>query len=151
MSTPNFKTQQLFNLYAATMSYEDEDGEEYFDDFLYENASDFIDTLNDRLKFFTITLEGGYYSGVQTYIKPNTINYSSNYTAADILDCYEYFDGSEVFNYHGVTKYILKRQILAEIKKINNQLLPLLRDYTFRHYAETARFSNGEAVYTLVK
>ena len=57
-----------------------------------------------------------------------------------------YFD----FNEYGVNRYILRRMLQAERKKINQKLLPLFKEIGFNHYAISARFSNGETWYSKV-
>ena len=148
MSTPNFKKQSLFDLYATNdfVQYQyilddngdyildengdyliDYDDEPCFDDLLFNECKEYADKLNARLDFFNIDFVDGYWEGIQTYINPQT---------------------SDLFAEFGVNSYILKRQILAEIKHINNDLLPELADmYNFDKLHIVAQFSNGETIY----
>ena len=134
MSTPNFKKQSLFDLYAtddAFLEYpyklDDNDDEPYFDQLLFDECKEYADKLNARLDFFNIDFADGYYTGIQTFINPQT---------------------SDLFSEFGVNSYILKRQILAEIKHINNDLLPeLAQMYNFDKLHIVAQFSNGETIY----
>lgn len=158
MATANFQTQKQFNLWAAKMTYmdgdpedEDEFAEEVFDDWLYMETANYIDDLNEQLEFFEITLVDGYYEGVQTLVKEKNIRCDwFDMDASYILECYDNVDGSEIRRNFGVNKYILKRKILAEIKKINNILLPQLKRFGFAQYGVSARFSNGETFYTKI-
>lgn len=155
MSTPNFETQDDFDLYVSNMEYEtlDEDdeptGEYEFDDVLCDATQSFIDdVLNKQLEFFTITLESGYYVGVQSYVVPRAIYYGDN--SYDFINYYEDYDGKDIYNEFGYNKHVLKQKILKEIKLINEKLLPQLKEYTFEQIECVGIFSNGEAVYKKV-
>lgn len=155
MSTPNFETQDDFDLYVSNMEYEtlDEDdeptGEYEFDYGLYDATQSFIDdVLNKQLEFFKITLESGYYVGVQSYVVPRTIYYGDD--SYDFINYYEDYDGKDIYAYFGYNKHVLKQKILKEIKFINEKLLPQLKEYTFEQIKCVGIFSNGEAVYERV-
>lgn len=165
MSTPNFKKQSLFELYATnnfliypylvddnddfvldengeyTIDY---DAEPQFDEEYFQECKNYTDKLNARLGFFNIDFKDGYYDGIQTFIEPQT----SDFDALDFLQNPQYYDKSILFAEWGVNSYILKRQILKEIKHINNDLLPeLKRLWGFDHLNVVAQFSNGETIY----
>ena len=168
MSTPNYKTQPLFDLYATDQSFLiypyaidpntddysldeygdyiiDYDAEPIFDEYYFNECKKYTDKLNARLDFFNIDFEDGHYTGIQTYINPQT----SDFDALDFLTHPQYYDTQELFADFGVNSYILKRQILAEIKHINNDLLPeLAKMYNFDKLYIVAQFSNGETIYT---
>lgn len=170
MSTPNYKKQRIFDLYATEDSflvypYEtddnddcvldengnyllDFDAEPYFDYNYFEQCENYTKTaLNRQLKFFKITFEDGYYAGVQTIIKPK----NDNFDALDFLQHPQYYDNSELFSQFGVNTYILKKQIAKEINNINNDLLPeLAKTFGFNHLKVVAQFSNGETMYEKV-
>ena len=165
MSTPNFKKQPLFDLYATNdfLQYHykldenddyvldengnyliDYDDEPYFDDISFQECKKYTDKLNARLDFFNIDFVDGYWEGIQTYINPQT----SDFNALDFLAHPQYYNTSDLFAEFGVNSYILKRQILAEIKHINNDLLPeLAQMYNFDKLHIVAQFSNGETIY----
>lgn len=165
MSTPNFKTQRDFDLYVTDnflqYPYElDEnddfvldtkgnpiinyDEEPFFDYDYFDECKNYTDKLNARLDFFNIDFEDGYYTGIQTYINPQT----SEFDALDFLENPQYYNPSELFAEFGCNTYILKRKILAEIKHINNDLLPeLAQMYNFDKIKCVGIFSNGEAIY----
>ena len=166
MSTPNFKTQPFFNLYATNnfLSYPyaidpntddylldedcdyiiDYDAEPYFDHSYFDECKKYTDKLNARLDFFNIDFEDGHYTGVQTHINPQT----SDFDALDFLAHPQYYNNSQLFAEFGYNTYILKRKILAEIKHINNDLLPeLAKMYSFDKIKCVGIFSNGEAIY----
>jgi uncharacterized protein YqgQ len=168
MSTPNFKTQSLFDLYVTdnfliypypldpnTDDYLlDENGnyiinydiEPFFDHSYFDECKNYTDNkLNSKLRFFTISFEDGYYSGIQTFIKPKHPN---DFDALDWLKYPQYYDNSQLFKDFGYNTYILKRKILAEINLINNKLLPQLKEhYLFDKICCVGIFSNGEAIY----
>ena len=91
MSTPNFKKQSLFDLYAtdAFLEYpykQDENDDfildasgdyviDYDDDILFQECKKYADKLNARLDFFNIDFADGYWEGIQTYINPQNINF----------------------------------------------------------------------------
>ena len=162
MSTPNFKKQSLFDLYATDAFLEypyklddnddyildengnyviDYDDEPYFDRLLFQECKEYADKLNARLDFFKIDFADGYYDGIQTIIE-------TDFDALDFLAHPQYYNTSDLFAEFGVNSYILKRQILAEIKHINNDLLPeLAQMYNFDKLHIVAQFSNGETIY----
>ena len=159
MSTPNYKKQPFFDLYATEDTFLeypyaldpntddyliDYDAEPYFDEVLFQECKNYTDKLNARLDFFNIDFEDGYYTGIQTFMNPQT----SDFDALDFLKYPQYYDKSELFNEWGVNSYILKRQILKEIKFINNKLLPELASmFSFDKLNIVAQFSNGETMY----
>ena len=149
MSTSNFKTQKYFDLYVSNMTCEmlDENGEptsEYdFDEYLFEETQEFVDKLNEKLDLFQITLESGYYDGVQTIV--NDID--SYYDLIDFMEYPNDYDGQCIYRYFGYNKHILMLKIKKEINYINNILLPQLKDYCFDKYGSYAQFSNGETWY----
>lgn len=151
MATANFKYQRDFDLWAADFSVPiypvDENGDDLtdsepidydFDELLFYDTIDKIDELNKTLKFYKLQLTDGHYSGTQIEIDDSE--------TPDEWYFQHYFD----FEDYGVNRYILRRMINAERKRINRDILPLFRDYGFEHYAISARFSNGETWYSKV-
>lgn len=152
MATSNFYNQDGFDLWAADFSLPiypmDDNGDEIpdadpidyeFDEYAYNEAESKIDELNKQLKFYKLALRDGHYAGTQIEIldgeAPDEWYLNS-----------PYFD----FNEYGVNRYILRRMLQAERKKINQKLLPLFKEIGFNHYAISARFSNGETWYSKV-
>ena len=169
MSTPNYKTQPFFNLYANDHSFLiypyaidpntddyllddngdyviDYDAEPMFDSDYFNVCLDYTNKhLNSKLAFFTITFEDGHYSGVQTYITPKY----QDFDPLDYLQYPQYYDPQQLFRDFGYNTYILKRKIQAEINLINNKLLPQLHNtFLFDKLHIYAQFSNGETIYT---
>lgn len=169
MSTPNFISQSLFQLYATNnfLSYPykidpntddyildendepqiDYDAEPYFDYSYFKECVNYTDTeLNSKLVFFDIGFEDGHYQGVQTYIEPK---YPNDFDPLDWLKYPQYYDPKQLFKEFGYNTYILKRKILKEIDFINNVLLPRLAyNYGFEKLFVIAQFSNGETIYS---
>lgn len=169
MSTPNYKKQPEFDLYATLDSFLeypykidenddyliDESGdyvidyeaEPYFDHSLFQECKEYVDKLNAHLDFFNIDFEDGYYEGVQTYINPQT----SEFDAIDFLQYPQDYSKKDLFAEFGVNSYILKLKISKEIKFINNKLLPeLAKMFNFDKLNIVAQFSNGETMYEKV-
>lgn len=151
MATANFKYQRDFDLWAADFSVPiypvDENGDDLtdsepidydFDELLFYDTVDKIDELNKTLKFYKLQLSDRHYSGTQIEIDDSE--------TPDEWYFQHYFD----FEDYGVNRYILRRMINAERKRINRDILPLFRKYGFEHYAISARFSNGETWYSKV-
>lgn len=167
MSTPNFKTQRDFDLYVTDnfLIYPyaldendefilDENGEPiidydidpFFDYSYFDECKKYTDNiLNSKLSFFTISFEDGHYSGIQTFITSKNTN---DFDALDWLEYPQYYNNSQLFREFGYNTYVLRRKILAEIKLINNKLLPQLKEhYFFDKICCVGIFSNGEAIY----
>lgn len=151
MATANFKYQRDFDLWAADFSVPiypvDENGDDLtdsepidydFDELLFYDTVDKIDELNKMLKFYKLKLTDGHYIGTQIEIDDSE--------TPDEWYFQHYFN----FEDYGVNRYILRRMINAERKRINRDILPLFRKYGFEHYAISARFSNGETWYSKV-
>ena len=168
MSTPNFETQQYFDLYVTDefLQYPckidpntddfilddngdyiiDYDAEPFFDHSYFDDCKNYTDNnLNSKLAFFTISFIDGHYTGIQTYITPKHPN---DFDALDFLEYPHYYEPQQLFAEFGYNTYILKRKILAEIKHINKDLLPeLAKMYNFDKIRCVGIFSNGEAIY----
>lgn len=167
MSTPNYKKQPLFDLYATEDSFlvypykidenddylldesgdyiVDYEAEPYFDHTLFEECTNYTNkTLNSQLTLFNISFVDGYYNGVQTIIEAKC----DDFDPLDFLQYPQYYDKSVLFTMFGYNSYILKRKILKEIKFINNKLPPeLAKTFSFDKLNIVAQFSNGETWY----
>lgn len=151
MATANFYTQNDFRLMAGEFSLPlypvDENGEEntaaepieYETDFYsIDEAQRKIDEINGGLQFYKLRLQDGNYCGVQIVVDDGE--------TPDEWYFEHYFD----FNDYGVNRYVLRRMIQAEKKRINDKILPLFKEYGFDEYIVAARFSNGETWYNKV-
>lgn len=151
MATANFYTQKDFRLMAGEFCYPvypiDENGEEntssdpvdYETDFYgIDEAQAKIDEINKGLRFYKLRLQDGHYSGVQIVVDDDN--------APDDYYLEKWFDFAD----YGVNRYVLRRMVQAEKRRINENLLPLFKEYGFDEYAISARFSNGETWYNKV-
>lgn len=152
MATSNFLYQENFDLWAVDFSIPvyplDERGEEmtdkdpvdYFtDNYAVEEAEKKINEANKQLKFYRLSLRDGYYAGTQ--IEVNGDDAPDEWW----IDS-KYFD----FNEYGVNRYILRRMLKAEQRRINEKILPLFKSIGFEKYGISARFSNGETWYSKI-
>lgn len=140
MGTSNFLYQKDFDLYAADFTNIDEDGETFFDEYAYEDALAKIEEVNRTLRFYRLQLKSGYYEGTQIVIEETDEYCDEFYLQSPYYDFREY----------GVNRYILRRMIHAERKRINEKILPLFKAYGFAKYEISARFGNGETWYKAV-
>lgn len=149
MATSNFIKQKYFDLYVNNFTDECEDDEYCFDEYLFDDTKDFLDTYNtEKLEFFNIELEPGYYDGCQAFIQEARNYYIDIF---DFLEDYNSYDGSYIYEHYGYNKHILKLKILKEINYINNIILPQLVDcYGFTQLKVLGTFSNGETIYEQV-
>lgn len=137
MATGNFYTQKDFRLMAGEFCYPLYPVDE-IDEYGINEAQSKIDELNHGLHFYKLRLQDGYYSGVQIVVDD------------DELPCDEWIDKYFDFADYGVNRYVLRRMIQAEKKRINDKLLPLFKEYGFDEYIVAARFSTGETWYNKV-
>ena len=174
MSTPNFRTQEDFDLYCYDewdisqeqideMREINEYSEDISDDKIREwiaddnvhfLTEDFSYTLKEcykelkrELNFFTVTLRGGYYGGVQFYVEldENLANFGSS-----IDEVMEYIDNEDTKYYYGMRRSEFQKKFYSEHSFLNKRFLPLLAKRTgFKKYKCVGVFSNGEAIYEL--
>ena len=143
MGTCNYTTQRDFDLYIYDVDFENELQYELDMEDGYLNAKALAKRLSEDLMFYELTIKGGYYSGIQIFVKP--IKWADYYYEIDDLDnedSHYYFDMCR-------SKALRKHQ--AEVNKINKKLLPLFeKELGFDHIRCIGVFSNGEAVYEKV-
>lgn len=151
MSAPNFTLMENFDLWImgnadACLYYigdEDEEGnkiEEYSDadvafawDLFNDDEDEYslisaVDTLNDKLYFFEVSIVNGYYEGVQLLAE------SLYYTIEDYADEY------------GISLEKGKEIVEEEMRMIR-EFLAESGNYGFRKLICDGIFSNGEAIY----
>lgn len=164
MATNNFRTQDNFPLFATTIFdgyyYEDEETGEgkYFDGdtWLYEYAEKKIEEFNNSLQYYRISLESGYYSGVQIILEEKQgvyvyIPHSGDFTPKE----WKELRAEEKKNYGRYHDFDLpyaervkaERKEIAKIERYCRTVLQ--EEYSFDEYVCTARFDNGEAFYGL--
>lgn len=178
MSTANFRTQEKFPLYVKDTAdfyyyYCEDCGEAFatldlpedaacpfcgealstpkYDYFLADefinSVQDQLDELNSELDFFKITLQDGYYSGLQFYV---TLTKAADNAGFD-EDCGpKYCDNESCKYYFDACLSVTVRRFEREQRKVLRLLAKLADENGFEQYACTARFSNGECIYTKV-
>ena len=164
MATANFKTMNNFPLIVAGNSYvkvcpdcgitnaDDADACEdcgcnladvspVYDEFgmkdLYDEMKRKADELNEYLTFYTVSVESGYYSGLQFYVDDKYYHI-------------EEMDNEESQDEFGMCRSKMLRKFKSETNWLCRALRKARADLGLMELACTARFSNGEAVYTRV-
>lgn len=92
-----------------------------------------LEDMNGNFLFHEITLESGYYYGVQFLVKE-----THNPNEYDNEDCQYYFD---------MYRSVAIRRYQSEINKVNKVLCRLAEEFDFEKFYCRAVFSNGEAIY----
>lgn len=174
MSTSNFHSMTNFDLWAVSSSrfyakccpachcggmYGDiceccgadlSNVEEEFDDVaelvFYEDLLADLEEVNAGLLFHEITIESGYYDGLQLYVTLNHAADNAGFTDAGP----EYLDNESARYYFDLCRSAAIRKYEAEQRKINRILEKIGRAYGMDKLAIYARFSNGETWYTKV-
>lgn len=158
MATCNFRTQDGFPLFATRLfdgySYEDEETGETlyqdFDEWHFDYCQKKLDELNRTLHYYKITLESGYYEGVQVVLcaKENA-ELTEDYTAKDWNDNRKEYRRYYGYCYEFDLPYCERKKAeQREIKRIIDFCRTVLKEqFEFDEYVCTARFSNGEAIY----
>ena len=129
MGTSNFYLQEDFPLYGASEEEWDFEGSWDYLDEEFTQAMDAADIKFRRiLRFYDIELRGGYYEGVQLFVKEK--EWDSIYW---------------LWDNHGKQADRMKSWETAFIAK---KLLPFIAKYMgFYEVYQAARFSNGETWY----
>lgn len=165
MSTPNFKTMKDFPLFVMPTPYckvcpecgftcgEDEDKcpeceadisdvnagyDELADADNVNNMQTVAERLNKELDFFKVTVESGYYSGLQFFVDSDK-------------DSPEEMDNEDCQYYFGKCRSKAIRACNSEIRRINKWLVKQGEELGLTELICIGVFSNGEAVYSKVK
>ena len=121
---------------------------EDFDDlaemFFYEDILADLEEVNKDLLFHEITIESGYYSGLQLYV---TLSHAADH-AGFTENGPEYVDNESTRYYLDLCRSAAIRKYEAEQRKVNKILAKIGRAYGMDKLAVYARFSNGETWYT---
>ena len=96
----------------------------------------FAERLNSSLMFHKVTVESGYYSGVQFYV-------TEEHDVADM-------DNGDTQYYFGMCRSVALRKYATEVNRICRELRQYAKDYGMMELAVSARFSNGETWYSKV-
>ena len=165
MATGNFKTMRDFPLIVADDEYTKvcpECGcgqggtpdkceicgadltnvESFYDEFgMSERAKEMekkADEMNECLTFYTVSVESGYYRGLQFYV-------SEKYCDLENMD-------NEESNYEfGMCRSKMLRKFKSEGNWLRRELQKAKADLGLMELGIVARFSNGEVMYTEVK
>lgn len=139
MSTPNFRTQSAFPLYC----FDDSDMEWWEAEDYFSMVRDDLDELNSELSFFRITLESGYYCGVQFYVELTDAADNAGFTERGA----EYADNQSCRWYLDMCLSQAKRKFESEQRKVCKLMRRAADAWGFDEYVCVAVFSNGEALY----
>ena len=99
-----------------------------------------MERANADFTFHKITLESGYFSGVQFFVEENFNGY----------DSLEDMDNEDAQYYYGMCRSKMLRKYNSEIRKVQRAMAEIAKGYGFMEFICTARFSNGEAWYERV-
>ena len=164
MATGNFKSMENFPLIVAEDEYikicpecglaQDSENEKCedcgcdltFTEAVYDEVvmqdicsmmEDFAKGINEKQGFFTATVESGYYSGLQFYIKDN------------YYDVEKWTNDDAQYEFGCCRSEMLRRYKVAE-NTVNRELRRAKKELGLKELGIYARFSNGETIYTEV-
>lgn len=140
MSTANFRTQDNFPLYC----YDDSELEWWEAQDLFNEIKADMDDMNDGLRFFRMTVESGYYTGVQFFVEMTDAAENAGF---DEDGATRWCDNEACRYYLDMYRSEAIRKFDAEQRKVNKLLKKLAEFYGFERYFCRGRFSNGEAIY----
>ena len=138
MATGNFVTMDDFPLYVSNEEQNEADDFEQME--LCSMIQDELDDFNADLLFFKVSLKSGYYEGIQFYVE-DKYDFGKYMESWDNYDCQYYFD---------MCRSVTIRKYTSEINKVNRFLKSIAKKYGFIKLEVSARFSNGEVIYTRV-
>lgn len=107
-------------------------------EYLYNEMQKIATELNDSQDFYTVSVESGYYSGLQFYVEGKYWHI-------------EDMDNEESRDEFGVCRSKMLRRYKVAGNKIRRGLRKAAEDLGLDEIVCTARFSNGEAWYTKVE
>ena len=112
--------------------------------FFYEDILQDLEEENTGLLFHEISIESGYYEGLQLYV---SLTHAADH-AGFTENGPEYTDNESTRYYLDLCRSAAIRKYEAEQRKINRILEKIGRAYGMDKLAIYARFSNGETWYT---
>lgn len=131
-------------LCGADLSSIDPEFDELEEMFFYEDILRELEEINAGLLFHEISIESGYYEGLQLYV---TLSHAADH--AGFTDAGpEYADNESTRYYLDLCRSAAIRKYEAEQRKVNRILAKIGRAYGMDKLAIYARFSNGETWYT---
>ena len=161
MSTPNFEFMKygMPLIIAETPCYDDmkeqyeeDTGEEYDEDiycmdcqFIAEDMQNLADEINDTLEYFTVEVQDGYYSDLQFIV--NQVYENMFDLDKDSKYC---IDNEDAHYYFGECRSKVLRKADAEKRRIY-KWLKSMKNLGYIELNCDGVFSNGEAIYSIVK
>ena len=133
-------------LCGADLSDIEPEFDELAEMFFYEDILRDLEETNRGLLFHEISIESGYYEGLQLYV---TLTHAADY-AGFTENGPEYADNESTRDYLDLCRSAAIRKYEAEQRKVNRILAKIGRAYGMDKLAIYARFSNGETWYTKV-
>ena len=127
------------DLSDVTPEFDDLEETLFYDDVLRD-----LEEINRGLLFHEISIESGYYEGLQLYVELNHAADNAGFTDAGP----EYLDNESARYYFDLCRSAAIRKYEAEQRKVNRILEKIGRAYGMDKLAIYARFSNGETWYT---
>jgi hypothetical protein len=112
--------------------------------FFYEDILRDLEEINTGLLFHEISIESGYYEGLQLYV---SLTHAADH-AGFTENGPEYADNESTRYYLDLCRSAAIRKYEAEQRKVNRILAKIGRAYGMDKLAIYARFSNGETWYT---
>ena len=129
---------------AADLSDVLEELDDLAEMFFYEDILRDLEAENAGLLFHEISIESGYYEGLQLYV---SLTHAADH-AGFTDNGPEYADNESTRYYLGLYRSAAIRKYEAEQRKVNRILAKIGRAYGMDKLAIYARFSNGETWYT---
>lgn len=156
MATGNFATQKNFPLIVAN----DDAIREYlclghlteledFDYIVYfENLKAYLEELNTNTELFEITIENGYYEGIQLWIFPKHYGCETVEKYVDfMLENIESYEDKQ--EYHDDVEYY-SEEFEKELSQLFDNMEKIKNLMNMFELEVVARFSNGETLYDKV-
>ena len=131
-------------LCGADLSDVEPEFDELEEMFFYEDILRDLEKENAGLLFHEISIESGYYDGLQLYVTLSHAADNAGFTDAGP----EYADNESTRYYLDLCRSAAIRKYEAEQRKVNKILAKIGRAYGMDKLAIYARFSNGETWYT---
>lgn len=112
----------------------------------FDSVKGILEKLNDTLKFHTVSIEDGHYEGYQLWVDETHSNLFD--LDKNSLDC---ISNDEAQYYFGMCRSDAIRRATSEKRRIGNWLLKIAKKEKYLHHIVCSeRFSNGEAIYTIM-
>ena len=134
----------ICDICGADISDAPEEFDELAEMFFYEEILTELEEINKDLLFHEISIESGYYEGLQLYVSLTHAADNAGFTDAGP----EYADNESTRYYLDLCRSAAIRKYEAEKRKVNKILAKIGQAYGMDKLEIYARFSNGETWYT---